>query len=188
VSPHTDESFVIFLLALEDALNEAADNTARMRTTLDFAQRAAGADRGFVLTHGKVVGDLQVVAAHNIDPEALWTTAEVSTSIIRDVMKSGEPVLSDNASQDPRFSDTTSVVLSGLRSVLCMPIKSGNKTVGLVYLDNRFADGIFSARHVGLLEQITQRLSSRLIMPRQVRRTYRGPRSAQNAKRQRLSR
>jgi transcriptional regulator with GAF, ATPase, and Fis domain len=53
---------------------------------------------------------------------------------------------------DPRFAESDSVAYMKLRAVLCIPMAVRGKSVGLLYLDNRFEDGVFRDVDVGLLE------------------------------------
>jgi sigma-B regulation protein RsbU (phosphoserine phosphatase) len=64
-------------------------------------------------------------------------------------------VLTSDAQSDARFNMRQSVMLLGLRSVLCVPIKIKDKVLGVVYADNRFEVGIFTQADLNLLTAIT---------------------------------
>lgn len=174
----THESFGAILQALEAELKACRSDEARLTSCFERAREIAGAERGFVLMAEPGTTEMRVVAACGVDPRTLWTTAEVSLSIIRGVLKEGRAVLSDNATVDPRFAETNSVVLSGLRSVLCVPIKSGRKTTALLYLDNRLQAGVFSQAHLDVMQSIARKVS-RLSLPKPRRSTAPTTRKAQ---------
>lgn len=44
---------------------------------------------------------------------------------------------------DDSFDRTASVVEYGLTSILCVPVRSKNATLGVIYLENRFQEGVF---------------------------------------------
>ena len=53
------------------------------------------------------------------------------------------PLLTDNAQFDERLTGGESIMILGLRSILCVPILVKERLIGLVYVDNRL--------HVGLV-------------------------------------
>jgi PAS domain S-box-containing protein len=48
-----------------------------------------------------------------------------------------------NAQSDPRFAAQESIISYNLRSILCVPLRIKDTTIGVVYADNRVAAGIF---------------------------------------------
>jgi adenylate cyclase len=71
---------------------------------------------------------------------------EISKTILRQVIQSGEAMLSDNAFQDSRFENQASVANMVLRSVLCVPLNYKASCIGAVYVDNRMQASIFTER------------------------------------------
>ncbi|MCX7683279.1 MAG: GAF domain-containing protein [Anaerolineae bacterium] len=76
---------------------------------------------------------------------------EFSHTVVQDVMKSGQAVLTTNAQLDPRFAGHDSVVGYQLRSILCIPLRVRNRVMGALYLDNRVRNGAFSTSDLMLL-------------------------------------
>lgn len=76
---------------------------------------------------------------------------QISMSVVNQVINSGEPLLADNAYQDERLSGSQSIVNFTLRSVLCVPLRFKDKSIGAVYVDNRLVAGIFTERELTLL-------------------------------------
>src|SRR4030095_15124056 len=56
---------------------------------------------------------------------------------------SGEPVLTTNAQEDPRFEGNLSIAAYQLRSIICAPLKNKDKLIGVIYVDNRAKTGLF---------------------------------------------
>lgn len=148
---------------LDRDLDACTTDEQRLACSLNTARQAAGAERGFVLVKGSGTGEVRVVAAHGVDPDTLWTTGEISQTIVNSVFDQGKSILSHNAMADPRFSETTSVVLSGLRSVLCVPFKKEGSVLALLYLDNRLQSGAFSQKHLELVRRVASRVSRKLV-------------------------
>ncbi len=60
-----------------------------------------------------------------------------SQSVVQAALQQAHPVLTKDAQLDPRFSGRESVILQGLRSVLCLPLIALSRSLGAVYLEHR---------------------------------------------------
>jgi PAS domain S-box-containing protein len=76
----------------------------------------------------------------------------VSSSIINEVLVTGEGVITENASKDNRFQGHQSVIGFQLRSILAVPLKVHDTVIGVVYCDNRIDDGLFKASDLNLIK------------------------------------
>lgn len=109
------------------------------------------AERGFLMLRDSY-GQLSVriargIAQVNLEEE----TFIVSRTIVRRVTESGEPVLTTNAQEDPRFGGQVSIAAYHLRSILCAPLKVKNDLIGVLYVDNRAHAGIFQESDLALI-------------------------------------
>lgn len=50
-----------------------------------------------------------------------------------------------NASTDGDFQNSPEVQALGLRSILCLPVIIQSEMIGLLYLENRLSEGVFTA-------------------------------------------
>lgn len=75
----------------------------------------------------------------------------ISGSVLSRIILSREPILTTNASEDPRFSDAHSVIQLNLRSILCAPLIAGNKLIGAIYIENRSLKGFFTPEDLDTL-------------------------------------
>jgi len=103
-------------------------------------------------------------ALDNPEPEPEKVTA--SRTIINHVIESGSGVLSSNAMTDPRFSKGKSVHNLGIRSALCVPIKSrkfdvrpddpttADEVIGVIYIDSSVRNYTYSTDQLRLLTAI----------------------------------
>src|SRR5260370_273199 len=78
---------------------------------------------------------------------------QISRSITNKVLNEGASILTSDAAHDPRFQSQNSVVLSQIRSVMAVPLFSGEETFGMVYVDNPL-DNRFSEEDLGVLTTI----------------------------------
>jgi len=98
-------------------------------------------------------------------PEVLarWgesTESEFSHSVVEKVMRTGRPILSLDVANDVELSTTTSLNLLGTRSILCIPLISGKKRLGLLYLDNAFEKAAFSEQDLEIAKVLADLAAS----------------------------
>ncbi len=62
-------------------------------------------------------------------------------SIVSDVLRTAKPVISTDASVDPRLKHKQSILDYQIKTVLCAPIKLRDTVTGIIYLDNHFSVG-----------------------------------------------
>jgi transcriptional regulator with GAF, ATPase, and Fis domain len=138
------------LQRITQAMNSELDLPKLLSLIMDHAVELSDAERGFlVLVKDKA---LTFEVARNFEQEDVEEPEyTISHSIARQVLESGEPVVSVNAMNDDRFAQIHSIETIGLRSVMCMPLKSRDAMVGILYLDNRLHKGVFSDHQLRML-------------------------------------
>lgn len=119
-----------------------------LQTVLDQVMDAiiqlTGAERGFLMLRDDD-GEMEIKAARHLDQQALDAKDfQYSRTIAHHVMDSGQPILTTNASEDPRFSQNISVISQALRSIMATPLRARGNVIGLIYVDNRAFAGLFS--------------------------------------------
>lgn len=126
---------------------------------LSMALDITRAERGFIILVDED-GNLKYIAARDIADEEI-TTPEYQTShtMVRQVIKTGKPYLVTDTMLDQLLSRSKSVVDLGLRSVLCVPILSGDAVAGVVYLDTTSLAETFSEADLILMEEFTCRIA-----------------------------
>lgn len=136
---------------------------ALCQQVLSFLRDEMAAERCLFLYQEKEAEEMVVEAAHGIEPDTVFTTAEISQELLRSVRREGKPIILLDAGADPRFGNRTSVVLSNLRSILCVPLRHPSRlVVGLLYADNRIKAGAFTDKHLKLAEEFSTALEQRL--------------------------
>lgn len=124
------------------ALNSSLDTGEVLNVVMDTMISITGSERGFLMLIDDETGELDVRAARNINRETI-DSGEISSTVINTVFDSGEPLVTTNAQEDDRFSGQQSIISYNLRSILCVPLKMKDDIIGVIYADNRVADGIF---------------------------------------------
>jgi len=132
------------LAEISSVVNSSLDLTTVLNEVMDTIIKLTGAERGFLMLKNDT-GELDFRIARNVDRETLQASSfEISRSIVNRVAQSGEPVVTTNAQEDPRFGKQESVVAFNLRSILCVPLKMKGELTGVIYADNRVRTGLFN--------------------------------------------
>ncbi|MGB2896107.1 MAG: GAF domain-containing protein [Anaerolineales bacterium] len=135
------------------ALGSSLHLSEVLRETMDSVIQLTGAERGFLMLVNQETGKLSFQAARNFQQENLdKSEMEVSHSIIQDVIRSGEGILTTNAQVDDRFSKQESITRFALRSILCLPLRAHGEAMGVIYIDNKIISGAFNKDDQELLE------------------------------------
>jgi class 3 adenylate cyclase/PAS domain-containing protein len=139
------------LAGIGSVVNSSLDLTTVLNEVMDTIIKLTGAERGFLMLKNES-GALDFRIARNVDRETLQASSfEISRTIVDRVARTGEPVVTTNAQEDPRFGKQESVVAFNLRSILCVPLKMKGELTGVIYSDNRVRTGLFNERDRDIL-------------------------------------
>jgi adenylate cyclase len=113
------------------------------------------ASRGFIVLVDPVSGTMSVqMSSGEADPEKTRHFLG-SKTVIEQVVKTGQAVVSTDASTDDRFKGQQSVILQNLRSIIAVPLVTKGKVIGAVYVDNPFQASIFEEKDKEFLQAIS---------------------------------
>jgi adenylate cyclase len=147
----TEHSNLLELAGIGQVVNSTLELDSVLQIVMDTIVRLTRAERGFLMLRDEQ-NKLTTRIARNWEQESINPSEfAISRTIMEKVIETGEPVLSTNAVEDPRFGGQESVVAYNLRSILCVPLKVKNELIGLIYADNRIRSGIFSENERDLL-------------------------------------
>ncbi len=80
---------------------------------------------------------------------------DICKAIVRYVSRTGDRVVLNNACQEDVFKDNTEVMEMRLHSVLCLPVNKQSRMIGVLYLENRQSDGVFTPKKTQMTELLT---------------------------------
>lgn len=147
----TEHSNLLELAGIGQVVNSTLELDSVLQIVMDTIVRLTHAERGFLMLRDEQ-NKLTTRIARNWEQESVNPSEfAVSRTIMEKVVETGEPVLSTNAQEDPRFGMQTSIIAYSLRSILCVPLKVKDELIGLIYADNRIRSGIFSENERDLL-------------------------------------
>jgi PAS domain S-box-containing protein len=124
-----------------------------MRTAIE----QAGAERGLLIRSRG--GELRIEAEATTGGDCLVvqlreqpvTAAGLPESVLNYALRTAESVVLDDAAQ-PAFAADPSLRRRGARSVLCLPLIARGKLIGLLYLENSLASGVFAPGRIAVLK------------------------------------
>lgn len=131
--------------------------TKMMRITIESAGAQMGAlisndGPSMILETTIRLGDEDDVRHKGI---ALERANFLSQKVVRYAFRTGKTVVLGNAAKDPLFAKDPYLAESGVKSVLCTPIRHKDEVVGVLYLENNLVEDAFTEDRVELLQMLT---------------------------------
>lgn len=142
------------LYRISQTFTSSLDLDEVLNTVLDEVIAATRAERAFLVLVDSN-GTRTFRAARGLEQSTIDDPkSQVSLGVIDRVLREGKPLLTSNAQSDDWLSERKSVMILGLRSVLCVPLQNKNIISGIIYVDNRVQSGIFTSDDLDLLNSI----------------------------------
>lgn len=134
-----------------ELINSTLNLDEVLNGVINAAIRLTDAERGYLVLRN-AAGEMEFRVARNITGVLGEGQFIISRSILNQVARTGNPVLTDNASEEGgQWGTTESVVIQALRSILCVPLLLRGDVTGVIYVDNRIKRGIFGEKEKELL-------------------------------------
>ena len=143
------------LYELARDLSSSLELEVVLRKVMDRVITLMRASRGFIVLVDPVTGTMSVqMAGGEADPEQTLLFLG-SKTVIEHVVRTGQAVVTTDASLDDRFKGQQSVILQNLRSIIAVPLVTKGKVIGAVYVDNPFRAAIFEEKDKEFLQAIS---------------------------------
>jgi Nif-specific regulatory protein len=142
---------VIGLYEVVKIINTTLNLEEVLNRVLDVAIRRVRAERGMIILLDPITSALRTRIVRNIkDTEG--GSRRSPQSIVKEVIQSGQSVISADARADERFVDSESVIAENIMSILCVPLVIRERIAGAIYVDHREARHLFSQRDLTFIE------------------------------------
>ena len=122
---------------------------ALLQSLLELARENAGAERAVLVLRTEEGWDV------DLDDDRL----DMAASVLRYAMRTGAPVVVEDAIVAPTFGKDPYVLRSRPRSVLCVPLEHAGQLTGLLYLENNLAGGVFTAERTEVLRALSAQMA-----------------------------
>jgi hypothetical protein len=136
-----------------DIFKSADDVHDVLSRTVRLAIERSGGDRGCSVAFAAAADGSKSFAHHNLGASAHARRWPRSSAVLGRELVQGAPVFKSRIAADPRFAGELSGALSGVFSLVVVPLNFPSQAVGLVYVD-RLSDnlrGAFKQREINLL-------------------------------------
>jgi signal transduction histidine kinase len=127
------------------AASHTLDIDQLLQRILELIFEWVAADRGCVMLRDRDT-DALVPAARKDRHGTAEQRMEISRTILDYVLQHREGVLTSDAREDDRWDSAASIVRTGVREAICVPMQGRYGVVGAVYLDTYTPPGRFLAR------------------------------------------
>ncbi len=154
-----DVDSVRSLLEVSRRINAQADPDAVLGTIVDCLVQVARADRGFLMLRSPE-GDLKFAIARDRNGKPLEEKKfKVSQGVVNEVAAHGETRLIDDAASSDAYNARMSIISLSLRTILCVPLKTPQGVIGVIYVDSNAITRRFTAEDVPLIEAFAAQAS-----------------------------
>lgn len=152
-------------ISMEQHLSKALDHVCNELIRVFAADRCA-----IMLAHPHT-GELVPKAVQTVEESK--DKLSISESVLNEVRETKSAVLLTDASQDERFSHASSLVMQGIRSVMCAPIMYEGQFFGVVHLDSIRGAVSFTRKDLQVLSGIVHYIAMVIANNRLLRKVER---------------
>lgn len=139
------------LTKLARLITSSLDVDYVLKTIVEVAVELTGAEEGSLLLIDEATGELYMRAARNFNEDFVSTfRLPVTDSLLGSVVQNGEVVIFDDST--PQKIKTSYLV----HSLIYIPLKLKEQTIGVLGVDNRMKRMVFSQREIGLLTMMAE--------------------------------
>jgi len=144
---------VVGLYEIVKIINSTLDLQEVLNRVLDVTIRRLRAERGMIILLDPLTGALRTRVVRNIrEGAAVRESKRSPQSIVKEVIQTGQAVMSADARADQRFVESESVIAENIVSILCAPLIIKERISGAIYIDHRQARHLFSQKDLSFLE------------------------------------
>ncbi len=140
------------LYEIARVLNSTLDLDSVLQLVMDQVITVVNAERGFLMLVNPSTGELEFTIARDKQARTIDKSAfKISRSTVERVVRTREPLLTDDAQLDVAFKGQESIMAYGIRSIMCVPLIVRGNCIGAVYVDSRINANLFGLKHRDLL-------------------------------------
>ncbi len=149
---HVERERIQTFYKLAELLNSIWDTDELLSKALELVIELLNAERGAIILYSERDKTFELKISQGIEPETSQDAIVISRRVLRDVIESDSPLIVENATSDPEFAKSRSVIMHNILSILCVPLKTKDRLIGTVYLDHRSLPAVFSSDDIDFLK------------------------------------
>ena len=150
-----------YLMKSSHAISAEIEQDALMKKIMNMVIESSGAQHGYLLIEEE--GNLFIRAASHVTVkqvvhrvnQKLIDAEGICKAIVRYVYRTGEKLILNDALHEGMFKGNPEVEKMQLRSVMCLPVIKQSRMIGIIYLENRLSNAVFTSEKTQLTELLT---------------------------------
>ncbi len=134
-------------------LNSTLEFDEVLRLVMDQVIEVVNAERGFLVLLDAVTGDLRFEIARDKEARSIDVSAfdfQISRGTVERVVRTRQAIVTSHDAL-VEFKDQESVLIHGIRSIMCAPLMVRDTCIGAVYVDSRIVAKLFVPKQGDLL-------------------------------------
>jgi serine phosphatase RsbU (regulator of sigma subunit) len=144
---------LLTLYEITAVMNSSLEFNKALDNIIESVMKVTKAQRGFLMAAEEDTGGLRVLVARGVDGNTMAEEG-YSTTIVNQVVTNRQPLLTNNAQFDTRYQAGQSIIMRGLRAILCAPMMTQGRLLGVIYVDTSMKAGNFSQADRDLLSAV----------------------------------
>ena len=159
-----------------------------MTKIMNLVIESSGAQHGYLLMEKQ--GNLFIRAVSHISEKQVFQpfnqkledAGDICKAIIRYVYRTREKLILNDALHEGMFKDHPEVQKLQIRSVFCLPVIKQSRMIGIMYLENRLSDSVFTSEKTQMTELLTSQAAISLENSRLVKEMKKSEEALRGAK------
>ncbi|HEY7751764.1 MAG TPA: GAF domain-containing protein, partial [Ignavibacteriaceae bacterium] len=125
------------ILNIVNTINRSLILEDVLQLVLKNAIRLTNSERGFIVLQN-ALGNLEYKLGLDSKNNSLSENSfRVSNTVVQDVFQSGQSIFIEGAQSDSAYDPTRSILQLDLQTILCSPLITDGKKIGVVYVDSK---------------------------------------------------
>jgi len=151
------------VMKASQAISREIELKQLLRSLMQILIENAGAQAGYLILENSGEWSIEAACELNADENA-WATQvlqsmliadQLPESIIQYVMRTLKPVTLNDATREGAFINEPYIQQHQPQSIFCLPLLNQTKLVGVLYLENRLAAGVFTPERSQVLQLLS---------------------------------
>jgi len=153
------------IIRMSQVISQEIELNKLLSKLMEIAIENSGAQKGYLIL--EEAGQLSIKytegsfenSGNLIDPTSIEGSSVLPEGIVRYVYRSGKILVLDDAVTEIGFSEDKYIEQNQLKSVLCLPLLRKEKCIGVVYLENKLTNSVFTEERVSLITTLLNQAS-----------------------------
>ncbi len=130
-------------------INSILDLQQVLDEVMETFVELTGAERGLILLQNPETREMEIQVLRGMDRDAMNKVGfNVSRTVVREVATKGQPIVATNALEDEKLGAQESIISYAVRSIICVPLKVKDETIGVAYSDHRYRKELFGEQEL----------------------------------------